>query len=104
MLQWMGLVVLEERPFSVTRPDGLPVWIYQFKISPHKSIPRVESAEERDVTARRVGGAVRRRRDRDLARPRRDRPLQRAGVAGRPQLATGDRPAQLREVLEAGGV
>jgi len=32
MLQSMGVVVLEERPFTVTRPDGLPVWIYQFKI------------------------------------------------------------------------
>ena len=41
MLQSMGVVVLEERPFTVTRPDGLPVWIYQFKISPHKSIPEV---------------------------------------------------------------
>ena len=39
MLQSMGVVVLEERPFTVTRPDGLPVWIYQFKISPHESIP-----------------------------------------------------------------
>ena len=35
MLQSMGVVVLEERPFTVTRPDGLPVWIYQFKISRH---------------------------------------------------------------------
>ena len=33
MLQSMGVVVLEERPFTVTRPDGLPVWIYQFKIT-----------------------------------------------------------------------
>src|SRR5262249_35780884 len=27
MLQSMGVIVLEERPFTVTRPDGLPVWI-----------------------------------------------------------------------------
>ncbi len=39
MLQSMGVMVLEERPFTVTRPDGLPVWIYQFKISPHRDIP-----------------------------------------------------------------
>ena len=39
MLQSMGVVVLEERPFTVTRPDGLPVWIYQFKISPHQRHP-----------------------------------------------------------------
>ena len=40
MLQSMGVVVLEERPFTVTRPDGLQVWIYQFKISPHRRHPR----------------------------------------------------------------
>ena len=40
MLQCMGVVVLEERPFTVTRPDGLPVWIYQFKISPHRDDSR----------------------------------------------------------------
>ncbi|SCX01626.1 NAD-glutamate dehydrogenase [Mycolicibacterium fluoranthenivorans] len=39
MLQCMGVVVLEERPFTVIRADGLPVWIYQFKVSPHQSIP-----------------------------------------------------------------
>ena len=39
MLQCMGVVVLEERPFTVTRPDGLPVWIYQFKISRHPTMP-----------------------------------------------------------------
>ena len=38
MLQSMGVVVLEERPFTVTRPDGLPVWIYQFKITPQPTI------------------------------------------------------------------
>ena len=38
MLQCMGVVVLEERPFTVTRADGLQVWIYQFKISPHPTI------------------------------------------------------------------
>ena len=39
MLQSMGVDVLEERPFTVTRADGLQVWIYQFKISPHPTIP-----------------------------------------------------------------
>ena len=39
MLQSMGVIVLEERPFTVTRPDGLPVWIYQFKISVFSDIP-----------------------------------------------------------------
>ena len=38
MLQSMGVVVLEERPFTVARPDGLPVWIYQFKITPQPTI------------------------------------------------------------------
>ena len=58
MLQSMGVVVLEERPFTVTRPDGLPVWIYQFKISPHKSIPEVPPGPERDATATRFADAV----------------------------------------------
>ena len=44
MLQSMGVVVLEERPFTVTRPDGLPVWIYQFKISPHPESRRLRQA------------------------------------------------------------
>ncbi|MBW0015959.1 MAG: NAD-glutamate dehydrogenase [Mycobacterium sp.] len=58
MLQSMGVVVLEERPFSVTRPDGLPVWIYQFKISPHPTIPLASSAAERDAGAQRFADAV----------------------------------------------
>ena len=32
-----GVVVLEEQPFNVVRADGMPVWIYQFKISRHHS-------------------------------------------------------------------
>lgn len=59
MLQSMGVVVLEERPFTVTRPDGLPVWIYQFKISPHRSMPKAaEDDAERDATAARFADAV----------------------------------------------
>jgi glutamate dehydrogenase len=58
MLQSMGVVVLEERPFTVTRPDGLPVWIYQFKISPHKSIPEVPAGPEREATEARFADAL----------------------------------------------
>ncbi len=58
MLQSMGVVVLEERPFTVTRPDGLPVWIYQFRISPHPTIPPASTAAERDATAERFADAV----------------------------------------------
>lgn len=59
MLQSMGVVVLEERPFTVTRPDGLPVWIYQFKISPHHTMPKAaEDDAERDATAARFADAV----------------------------------------------
>ena len=58
MLQSMGVVVLEERPFTVTRPDGLPVWIYQFRISPHPTIPLATTEEERDATAERFADAV----------------------------------------------
>ena len=58
MLQCMGVVVLEERPFTVSRPDGLAVWIYQFKISPHPSIPDPATAEEGEATAQRFADAV----------------------------------------------
>jgi glutamate dehydrogenase len=58
MLQSMGVVVLEERPFTVTRPDDLPVWIYQFKISPHPTIPEAPTGPERDATAQRFADAV----------------------------------------------
>ncbi|OBJ49035.1 NAD-glutamate dehydrogenase [Mycobacterium sp. 1423905.2] len=58
MLQSMGVVVLEERPFTVTRPDGLPVWIYQFKISPHPTIPLAKTTAEREATAERFADAV----------------------------------------------
>jgi glutamate dehydrogenase len=53
MLQSMGVVVLEERPFTVTRADGLPVWIYQFKVTPHRSIPDTPAgAEQHEMEAR----------------------------------------------------
>ncbi|MDI3313952.1 MAG: NAD-glutamate dehydrogenase [Mycobacterium sp.] len=58
MLQSMGVVVLEERPFSVTRPDGLPVWIYQFKITPQPGVPLAPAGPEREATARRFADAV----------------------------------------------
>jgi glutamate dehydrogenase len=58
MLQSMGVVVLEERPFTVTRPDGLPVWIYQFKIQPHPTISPAQTVAERDSTAQRFADAV----------------------------------------------
>ena len=58
MLQSMGVVVLEERPFTVNRPDGFPVWIYQFRISPHPTIPLESTTAERDATATRFADAV----------------------------------------------
>lgn len=58
MLQSMGVVVLEERPFTVERPDGLPVWIYQFKVSMHPTIELDATAAERDATAQRFADAV----------------------------------------------
>ncbi|WP_297592548.1 NAD-glutamate dehydrogenase [Mycobacterium sp.] len=58
MLQSMGVVVLEERPFTVTRSDGLPVWIYQFKISPHPTIRSASTQAERDEMAERFADAV----------------------------------------------
>jgi glutamate dehydrogenase len=58
MLQSMGVVVLEERPFTVSRPDGLPVWIYHFKISPHPDIPTPPAGPERVAMAQRFADAV----------------------------------------------
>ncbi|GFG75285.1 NAD-glutamate dehydrogenase [Mycobacterium botniense] len=58
MLQSMGVVVLEERPFSVTRPDGLPVWIYQFKITPQPTVPMAPPGPEREATAQRFADAI----------------------------------------------
>ena len=58
MLQSMGVDVLEERPFTVTRPDGLPVWIYQFKMSPHASVPEVPPGPEREAAQVRFADAV----------------------------------------------
>ena len=58
MLQCMGVLVLEERPFTVVRPDGLKVWIYQFKIRPDASMPDATTQEEWDATAQRFADAV----------------------------------------------
>ena len=58
MLQSMGVVVLEERPFTVIRPDGLPVWIYQLKISPHPNIPTPPTGPERAAMAQRFADTV----------------------------------------------
>ncbi|WP_445159477.1 NAD-glutamate dehydrogenase [Mycobacterium sp. Dal123C01] len=58
MLQSMGVVVLEERPFTVIRPDELPVWIYQFRISPHPTIRVAETPAEGDAMAERFAEAV----------------------------------------------
>jgi glutamate dehydrogenase len=58
MLQSMGVTVLEERPFTVTRPDGLPVWIYQFKVQPHRGIPATPPGPEREDMAQRFADAV----------------------------------------------
>ncbi|MET0756448.1 MAG: NAD-glutamate dehydrogenase [Mycobacterium sp.] len=58
MLQCMGVVVLEERPFTVARPDGLPVWIYQFKVSPHRTIPDPAGTDQFEETAQRFADAV----------------------------------------------
>jgi glutamate dehydrogenase len=58
MLQSMGVTVLEERPFTVVRPDDLPVWIYQFKISPHRGIPDTPEGPAREAAAERFADAV----------------------------------------------
>ncbi|MET0901116.1 MAG: NAD-glutamate dehydrogenase [Mycobacterium sp.] len=52
MLQSMGVIVLDERPFTVTRPDGLSVWLYHFRISPHPTIAPAAPEEVADVAER----------------------------------------------------
>ena len=58
MLQCMGVEVLEERPFTVVRSDGLGVRIYQFKIRPNASMPESAMAADWDAAARRFTDAV----------------------------------------------
>ncbi|WP_343600438.1 NAD-glutamate dehydrogenase [Mycobacterium sp.] len=58
MLQSMGMVVLEERPFTVTRGDGLQVSIYQFKVRPQQTFPRPPEGAERKAAGQRFTDAV----------------------------------------------
>ncbi|HEU4360469.1 MAG TPA: NAD-glutamate dehydrogenase [Mycobacterium sp.] len=58
MLQCMGVVVLEERPYTVSRADGLGVWIYKFKISPHPTIAMPAAGPEQDSIAQRFSDGV----------------------------------------------
>ncbi|MGJ0121599.1 NAD-glutamate dehydrogenase [Williamsia sp. MIQD14] len=39
MLQSLGVEVLDEHPFAVTRPDGISCWIYEFTIVPAAGVP-----------------------------------------------------------------
>ena len=59
MLQSMGVEVLEERPFTVTRPDGLIVWIYQFTVRTEDSVPLSPTPQEWDTSAERFSEALR---------------------------------------------
>jgi glutamate dehydrogenase len=54
----MGVVVLEEQPFTVARADGLGVWVYKFKISPHPTIAMPAAGPRRDEAAERFADAV----------------------------------------------
>jgi glutamate dehydrogenase len=58
MLQSMGVVVLEERPYTVTRADGLRVWIYEFKVSRQRNMPDAPDAEAQAAAAQRFADAV----------------------------------------------
>lgn len=58
MLQSMGIEVLEQRPFTVDRRDGLEVWIYQFKIRPEPTAPEFAAEQDWDATAKRFTDAV----------------------------------------------
>lgn len=58
MLQCMGVAVLEERPFTVTRADGLKAWIYKFKVSPDPTIEIPQTRSEKDDAERRFAEGV----------------------------------------------
>lgn len=58
VLQCMGVEVLEERPFTVTRRDGLSVSIYQFTVRFDATIPSPDSPQEWDAAAARFTEAV----------------------------------------------
>ncbi|MEB3032772.1 NAD-glutamate dehydrogenase [[Mycobacterium] nativiensis] len=58
VLQCMGVVVLEERPFTVTRADGLMAWIYKFKVSPHPGIEIPATGAARDDAHQRFADGV----------------------------------------------
>jgi glutamate dehydrogenase len=58
VLQSMGVEVLEERPFTVTRRDGLTVRIYQFKIRHEAAFASSLSAQEWDATEARFNEAI----------------------------------------------
>ncbi len=44
MLQSLGVDVLDEHPFEVTRPDGIACWIYEFTVVPASGIGVVDSS------------------------------------------------------------
>jgi glutamate dehydrogenase len=58
VLQCMGVEVLEERPFTVIRRDGLTVWIYQFTIRPEASVSHLAGGDDWEATASRFTEAV----------------------------------------------
>ncbi len=58
MLQCMGVAVLEERPFTVTRADGLNVWIYKFRVSAHPTIDIPATGAQRDDAEQRFADGV----------------------------------------------
>jgi glutamate dehydrogenase len=47
-LQSLGLDVLDEQPFAVTRPDGVACWIYDFRVRPpENAAPRAADVRQR---------------------------------------------------------
>ncbi|MBJ7290504.1 NAD-glutamate dehydrogenase [Williamsia sp.] len=51
MLQSLGVDVLDEHPFAVTRPDGIACWIYEFTIVPAAGVG-VAAGSSNDLQAR----------------------------------------------------
>ncbi|WP_072687815.1 NAD-glutamate dehydrogenase [Rhodococcus marinonascens] len=49
VLQSLGLEVLDERPYSIPRPDGMTCWIYDFGLSVPAELLRLSVGEDLDA-------------------------------------------------------
>ena len=89
MLSSMGVEVVDERPYELSRPGPR---VLHLRVRPALRAPAAGHRPQ----------ALRRRPPRRVGGLQRDRRLQRARARRRPDVAPGDRAPRLREVHEAG--